>query len=480
MQNSDFIREECGIFGVHGQKNSDVVAQTYLALYALQHRGQESCGIAVNDDGVIGYHRDLGLVPDVFTRDILTGLGKGNMALGHVRYASKGSKSRSHAQPIVVRHIKGNMALAFNGCLTNSAELREEAELSGAIFHSASDIEVISHVITRARLTARSIEEAVSFAMDKLKGSYSLVVMSPSKMIACRDPNGFRPLCMGCKDDNIIFASETCALDSIGASLVREIEPGEIVVADKNGVNSNRSHCAGKGTLCVFEFVYFARPDSVISGVNVQEARQRAGEYLALENPVEADVVIGVPDSGIPAALGYARESGIPYGIGFLKNRYIDRTFIQPTQLERELSVKIKLNVIESTVRNKRVVLIDDSIVRGTTCARIIRLLREAGAKEVHMRVSAPPFMHPCYFGTNIDSRENLIACKMSIPEIAKWIGVDSLGYLSVGSVLKIAENASCGFCAGCFTGEYPAPGPSMKAGTKFDRRISEKAGEEE
>ena len=477
---SDSIREECGIFAIHGSKNSDVAAQTYLALYALQHRGQESCGIAVNDDGVFGYHRDLGLVPDVFTRDILAGLGKGNMALGHVRYASEGRKSRSHAQPLVVRHIKGNMALAFNGCLTNADELREEVELSGAIFHSASDIEIISHVITRERLTARSIEEAVSAAMGKLKGAYSLVVMSPSKLIACRDANGFRPLCMCCKDDNIIFASETCALDSIGATLVREIEPGEIVVVDQNGVNSNRARCAGKGTLCVFEFVYFARPDSVISGVNVHEARQRAGEYLAMENPVEADVVIGVPDSGIPAALGYARESGIPYGIGFIKNRYIDRTFIQPTQLERELSVKIKLNAIDSTVRGKRVVLIDDSIVRGTTCGRIVRLLREAGAKEVHMRVSAPPFMHLCYFGTSIDSRENLIACKMSIPEIEKWIGVDSLGYLSVESVAKMAENAACGFCTGCFTGEYPAPVPKLKKKTRFDHKISERAGEEE
>lgn len=472
---SDKPHEECGIFAIHGKRGMDVAGQTYLALYALQHRGQESCGIAVNDDGVINYHRDLGLVPDVFTREVLANIGAGDMAIGHVRYSTVGMKSRSNAQPIVVRHVKGNMALAHNGSLTNAAELREEVEMTGAIFHSTSDTEVISHVITRARLTAGSIEEAVSMAMPKLEGAYSLVVMSPRKLIACRDPHGFRPLCMGCKDDCIIFASETCALDAVGAKLIRELDPGELVVADKNGLRSMREHCTGKGSFCVFEFVYFARPDSVIAGASVHEARQRAGAFLARESPVEADVVVGVPDSGLDAALGYSRESGIPYGVGFIKNRYIGRTFIQPTQLERESSVKIKLNAIESTVRGKRVVLIDDSIVRGTTCGRIVRLLREAGAKEVHMRVSAPPFMHPCYFGTDIDSRENLIACKMTVPEIAKWIGVDSLGYLSVEGVSRMAGNVSCGFCTGCFTGNYPVPEPKSTAKLKFERRISEK-----
>lgn len=474
----DKPHEACGIFAIHGRKNTDVTAETYLALYALQHRGQESCGIAVNDDGIISYHRDLGLVPDVFTRDTMSRLGTGNMALGHVRYSPSDRQSRSNAQPVVVRHVKGNMALAHNGSLTNSAELREEVELTGAIFHSTSDTEVISHVITRARLTSPSIEAAVSAAMLRLEGAYSLVVMSPRKLIACRDPHGFRPLCMGCKDDSIIFASESCALDIVGARLIRELDPGEIVVVDENGPRSIREHCSGKGNMCVFEFVYFARPDSVIAGAGVHEARQRAGAFLAMENPVDADVVIGVPDSGLDAALGYSRESGIPYGVGFIKNRYIGRTFIQPTQTERESAVKIKLNVIASTVRGKKVVLIDDSIVRGTTCGRIVGMLREAGAKEVHMRVSAPPFIHPCYFGTDIDSRENLIACRMTIPEIEKWIGVDSLGYLSVEAVSKIAKDADCGFCTGCFTGKYPVREPKVVTKTRFDRKIGERGQE--
>lgn len=471
----DHLHEECGVFGIHSARGVDVAAQTYLALYALQHRGQESCGIAVNDDGVIHYHRDLGLVPDVFTREVLEKLGSGNMALGHVRYSTTGSKSRSNAQPLVVRHIKGAMAIAHNGNLTNAAELREELEMEGAIFHSTGDSEVISHIVTKARIETPSIEEALEKAMYRLKGAYSLVVMSPNKLIAVRDPNGFRPLCIGCLGESILFASETCALDSLGAKLIREVEPGEIVVVGTEGVRSIRTHCGSRGSLCVFEYVYFARPDSVIAGVGVHLARRRAGEILAQEHPVEADVVIGVPDSGLDAALGYADRSGIPYGVGFVKNRYVGRTFIQPTQNEREASVKIKLNVIESTVKGKRVVLIDDSIVRGTTCARIVRLLREAGATEVHMRVSAPPFRNPCYFGTDIDSRENLIACKMSIPEIGNWIGVDTLGYLSVEGVKQMAQGANCDFCVGCFTGNYPIEEPKTRKKNKFEHKISEK-----
>lgn len=474
----DSLHEECGVFGIHGRRGADVAAQAYLALYALQHRGQESCGIAVNDDGLIHYHRDLGLVPDVFGREQLEKLGSGNMAMGHVRYSTTGKKSRTNAQPLVVRHIKGSMAIAHNGNLTNATELREELEMNGAIFHSTNDTEVISHVVTQARLTAPSIEKAIEKAMTRIEGAYSLVIMSPTKLIAVRDPNGFRPLCMGCCDDAIIFASETCALDSLGATLIREIDPGEIVVVTQDGVNSNRTHCGKRGSLCVFEYVYFARPDSVIAGASVHEARKRAGGFLAKEHPVDADVVIGVPDSGLDAALGYSEQSGIPYGVGFIKNRYVGRTFIQPTQNERETSVKIKLNVIGATVRGKRVVMIDDSIVRGTTCARIVSLLREAGAIEVHMRVSAPPFRNPCYFGTDIDSRENLIACKMSIPEIAKWIGVDSLGYLSVDSVKRMAAGANCDFCVGCFTGTYPVKEPDTRKKDKFEYRISERVEE--
>jgi len=470
----DKVGEECGVFGICSVKGSDVALKAYLALYALQHRGQESCGIAVNDDGVINYHRDLGLVPDVFTKTVLEKLGRGNMAVGHVRYSTTGTQTRTNAQPLVVRHIKGPMVLAHNGNLTNAAELREELELSGSIFHSTNDTEVISYIITKARLNTGSIEEALEQCMHEIKGAYSLVIMSPTKLLAARDPHGFRPLCMGrLEDGTIIFASETCALDSLGAKLERELDPGEIVVVGKDGVRSIRTHCGDKGSMCVFEFVYFARPDSVIHGVSVHTARLRAGAFLALEHPVQADVVIGVPDSGLDAALGFSHQSGIPYGVGFIKNRYIGRTFIQPTQLERENAVKIKLNVIGSTVYGKRVVLIDDSIVRGTTSGRIVNLLREAGATEVHMRVSAPPFMHPCYFGTDIDSRENLIACKMTVPEIANYLGVDSLGYLSVDNVSKIAQGADCSFCVGCFSGKYPVEEPRYRPKDKFEQKLS-------
>ena len=470
------LHEECGVFGVYStRKDPDVTSITYMALYALQHRGQESCGIAVNNRGVINVHKDLGLVPDVFNREILDKLGDGQMAVGHTRYSTCGTAVRSNAQPLVVRHVKGTMAMAHNGALTNSTELREELELGGAIFHSTNDSEVISYIIISERLHTNSIEEAVEKAMDRIKGAYSLVIMSPQKLIAARDPNGFRPLCMGDLDGDVVFASESCALDSIGARFIRDIEPGEIVVCDKNDVRSIKSHCGtAPSALCVFEFVYFARPDSVIEGASVHRARKRAGAFLALEHPVQADVVIGVPDSGLDAALGFAEQSGIPYGIGFIKNRYIGRTFIQPTQKQRERAVNIKLNALADTVRGKRVVLVDDSIVRGTTSARIVKLLRDAGATEVHMRVSSPPFTNPCYFGTDVDSKENLIACKMPIEDIAGHIGVDSLGYLSVSDVKHIAEGAGCGFCVGCFTGEYPVDAPKNCAKCKFENQISE------
>ena len=466
------LHEECGVFGVWYPREADVAADAYMALYALQHRGQESCGIAVNRDGVITVHKDLGLVPDVFNKDVLDKLGLGRMAVGHVRYSTTGKPIRSNAQPLVVRHVKGTMALAHNGNLTNALELREELELGGAIFHTTNDTEVISYIITSERLKAGSIEEAVDGAMNRLKGAYSLVIMSPQKLIAARDPDGFRPLCMGKMGDAYVFASESCALDSIGAHFIRDIDPGEIVICDNAGVRSIRSHCGKEGTLCVFEFVYFARPDSVIEGASVHEARQRAGAYLALEHPVQADVVIGVPDSGLDAALGYAKQTGIPYGVGFIKNRYVGRTFIQPTQGQREKSVRIKLNALAATVEGKRVVLVDDSIVRGTTSARIVSLLREAGATEGHMRISSPPFVDVCYFGTDVDSRDNLIACQMSIDEIRKKIGADSLGYLSVSDVQKIASGARCKFCTGCFTGQYPVEVPGEVPKDKFENAI--------
>ena len=470
----DKPREECGVFGIYENHTADVAASAYYALYALQHRGQESCGIVVNDEGVMTSHKDVGLVPEVFSGEQLAKLGQGQMAVGHVRYSTTGTVTATNAQPLFVRHVKGPMVLAHNGNLVNAHELREKLELDGAIFHTTNDTEVIAYMITRERLTAPSIEVAVESAMNHIKGAYSMIVMSPQKLIAVRDPSGFRPLVMGEKDGAVIFASETCALDSLGAKFVRDILPGEIVVVTPDGIKSITTHCGGKHTLCVFEFVYFARPDSVIEGMSVHTARKRAGEFLAKAYPVEADVVVGVPDSGIDAAMGYAKESGIPYGMGFIKNRYVGRTFIQPTQGMRDDSVRIKLNALEATVRGKRIVLIDDSIVRGTTSARIVNLLRDAGATEVHMRVSSPPFMNPCYFGTDIDNRNKLIAWRMNVDEIAKQIGVDSLGYLSVDDVSHIAEGAHCGFCVGCFSGKYPIDVPAEMPKDKFEQKFTE------
>ena len=473
---TDKLHEECGVYGIYDKSGDvgDVVAATYYGLYALQHRGQESCGIAINDDGVISKHRDIGLVNEVFTKEVLASLPQGQMSLGHCRYATTGTRNRANAQPLVIRHIKGTMALAHNGNLTNAAELREEIELGGGIFHATSDTEVIAYTITKERLTAPSIEAAVVAAMNHLKGAYSLVVMSPRKLIAARDPLGFRPLCMGRLGESVIFASESCALDAIGATFERDIEPGEVVVVSEKGIESNKTHCGKGSALCIFEYIYFARPDSVIEGSCVHQARQRAGAFLALEHPVQADVVIGVPDSGLDAALGFSKQSGIPYDIGFLKNKYIGRTFIAPSQKQRENDVRIKLNPIASAVRGKRVVLIDDSIVRGTTSLKIVKLLREAGATEVHMRLSSPPFLYPCYFGTDIDSSENLIAYKHTVDEIAKMIDVDSLGFLSLEALPKLAENTHCGFCDGCFTGKYPVEPPVQTEKDKFETKLSE------
>ncbi len=471
------LREECGVFGVYSPETYGIADTVYYGLFALQHRGQESCGIVVNDDGVFSPYKDTGLVNDVFTPEIIEQLGEGSIAVGHVRYGTTGSNDRSNAQPIVVNHVKGKMALAHNGNLVNSGELRRELELQGSIFHTTSDTEVISYIITKERLTAPSIEQAVNRAMDRLKGAYSLVVMSPSKLIAVRDEHGFRPLCYGkTTDGRYIVASESCALDAVGAQFIRDIKPGEIVVFDKNGVRTIEDHCNKKPcTLCVFEYIYFARPDSIIDGCCVHSARVRAGAFLALQHPVQADVVIGVPDSGLDAAIGYSKQSGIPYGIGFIKNKYIGRTFIAPGQKNREDKVRIKLNPIPDTVRGKRIVMIDDSIVRGTTSARIVKLLREAGASEIHMRVSAPPFLNPCYYGTDIDSRDNLIACKHSTDEIAEIIGVDSLGYLSIENVKQIAKGMNgCGYCTACFDGVYPTEIPQTPLKNRFETKISE------
>ncbi len=466
-----------GVFGIRSNKTLDVAGASYYALFALQHRGQESCGITVNDDGVFTTYKDSGLVSEVFTPPVLASLGSGNACVGQVRYGTYETKSRENAQPLVINHVKGSLAIAADCVLINSRELRDELEYEGAIFHTTTDVEVMSYVITRERLTCGSIEEAVLRSVKRFEGSFSMLLMSPTKLIAVRDACGVRPLCMGqMEDGTYVFASESTALDSVGAKLVRDVEPGEIIVISNNGMESIRELCGTKKTgLCCFEYIYFARPDSIIDGTSVHLARQQAGIFLAQDHPCEADVVIGVPDSGLDAAIGYAKGSGIPYGIGFIKNKYIGRTFIQPVQSQREDTVRIKLNAISETVKGKRVVLVDDSIVRGTTSARIVNLLREAGATEVHMRVSSPPFINLCPYGTDIDAIESLIANKHSVEEIREIIGVDSLGYLNLDKVDKIAKYTNLSFCKGCFTGTYPTPLAASHGKFRFQQKLSEK-----
>ncbi|MCM1507672.1 MAG: amidophosphoribosyltransferase [Ruminococcus flavefaciens] len=468
----DEMHEECGVFGIYEKKTTDVASSVYFGLYSLQHRGQESCGIAVCDDGVFSHKKADGLVSEVFTREELDKLGKGNMAVGHVRYSTTGGKNHNNIQPLVIRHVKGNLALAHNGNLINASEIRRDFEMSGAIFHGTSDTEAIAYSIVRERLSCSSTEEAVERAIPHIKGAYSCILMTATKLIAFRDPNGFRPLCIGeTPDGAYVVASESCALDSVGAKFMRDIDAGEIVVISEDGIRSVTTHCRKSKNICIFEYIYFARPDSVIDGKSVHRARMRAGEILAESSPVEADIVIGVPDSGLDSALGYSRRSGIPYGTGFIKNKYIGRSFIQPSQNQRESAVRIKLNAIRETVQGKRVIMIDDSIVRGTTCARIVHLLREAGAKEVHVRISSPPFVHSCYFGTDIDSEENLIACKYdNISDIAEYIGADSLAYLPAEKLGRLIDSDN--FCHGCFTGNYPLDVSGAGGKNKFDEKI--------
>ena len=469
------IHEECGVFGILSNQKENLGKLVYYGLYALQHRGQESCGIVVNDDGVFSSYKDLGLVSEVFSRDTLAHLSEGTMAVGHVRYGTTGGTIRNNCQPIEVNHQKGKMALAHNGNLSNALELRDKLELSGAIFHTTSDTETIAYMITRERLTAPSIEDAVSHAMNALEGAYSLILMSSAKMIAVRDPYGFRPLCYGkMQDGSYVIASESCALTAVGAELVRDLLPGEILVFSEQGIESRREHCGiRKQKTCIFEYIYFARPDSVIDKISVSAARIQAGKILAQKKPVRADLVIGVPDSGLDAALGFSQASGIPYGIGLVKNKYIGRTFISPGEKERVDLVRMKLSPIISAIRGKRVVLIDDSIVRGTTSKQIVTLLREAGAKEIHMRISAPPFLHPCYYGTDIDSEENLIASHHGEEEIADLIGADSLGYLPLECLHELIGNHA--YCDACFSGNYATKIPQDVRKDRFERKLSER-----
>jgi amidophosphoribosyltransferase len=475
MLTFDKLHEECGVFGVAASTESaiDPTYETFTGLFSLQHRGQESSGIAVNDSGVISCRKALGLIMEVFDERTLRAM-KGDAAIGHVRYSTTGNPNVENAQPIVVTHHKGNLAVAHNGNLVNAGELRHEIEKTGGIFHSSSDTEIIAYIIVQERLSTDSIEDALIRAMKRIKGAYSLLIMSPRKLIAARDPNGFRPLCVGKLDNHFIFASETCAIDAVGGAFLRDIRPGEVVVVEDGLMRSVDSGLRADKTFCSFEFIYFARPDSVLEGISVEWARHEMGRYLARESGVEADIVIGVPDSGISAAQGYAAETGIPYGVGLIKNRYIGRTFIQPSQGQRERAVRLKLNPLSANIKGRRVIMIDDSIVRGTTSARIVSALREAGAREVHMRISSPPFLHPCYFGTDIPDSESLIAHNHTIDETARIIGADSLAYLSLTSLSDVLNKAGCSVCDACFSGAYPVKPPTAAEKHIFDRHLAQ------
>lgn len=470
----DKLGEECGVFGAYDFDGADVASTIYYGLFALQHRGQESCGIAVSDTagpkGKVLSSKDMGLLNEVFTPEILEKL-KGDIGVGHVRYSTAGSSTRENAQPLVLNYVKGTLGMAHNGNLINTPELRQELAYTGAIFQTTIDSEVIAYLIARERLNSKTVEEAVGRAMKKIKGAYSLIVMSPRKLIGARDPFGFRPLCIGKRENTYVLASETCALDTIGAQFIRDVEPGEIVtISPEKGIESDRSMCLPKEqhARCVFEYIYFARPDSYIDGMSVYNSRILAGKYLAIDSPVEADLVVGVPESGNCAALGYSLQSGIPYGQAFVKNSYVGRTFIKPKQKSRESSVQVKLNALREAVAGKRIIMIDDSIVRGTTSDRIVRMLRDAGAKEVHMRVSSPPFLWPCYFGTDVPARDQLIAHNRTVEEICKIIGADSLGYLREERLEQIVEGRS--ICKGCFTGKYPLEPPTEDIRGEFDQ----------
>ena len=453
------LHEECGVFGIFNNDKHDVARTTYHGLYALQHRGQESAGIAVNDQGIIVHHKDMGLVPEIFNDVVLNHL-KGHIAIGHVRYSTTGASLRENAQPMVVKYKIGQLALAHNGNLVNAEELRSKMEENGAIFQTTSDTEVIANLISRYRVSSGNIEDTLEKVMDTIKGSYAIVIVTPKKLIGIRDPQGIRPLCIGKLDNSYVLASESCALDAVGAELVRDVKPGEIVFISEDGIKSIQAKKKEPSHLCIFEFVYFARPDSVIDGVSVLQSRIDAGKRLAIEHPVEADIVIGAPDGGLNAALGFSRQSGIPYGQGLLKNRYVGRTFIQPEQGQRESGVRIKFNAMKAEIAGKRVIMVDDSIVRGTTTKRIVQMLKDAGAKEVHMRVSSPPYKFPCYFGIDISSSKQLVASKYTVDGICSMIGADSLGYLSLEGLLGIASGSQCGFCTACFNSKYPMEVP--------------------
>ncbi|MFR4350655.1 MAG: amidophosphoribosyltransferase [Roseburia sp.] len=470
----DELHEECGVFGMYDFAGGDVASTIYYGLFALQHRGQESCGIAVSQTsgpkGKVTSYKGMGLVNEVFTQESLEPM-HGDIGVGHVRYSTAGSSTRENAQPLVLNYVKGTLALAHNGNLINAGELRKDLEYTGAIFQTTIDSEVIAYHIARERLKSKTVEEAVGRACRKIKGAYSLVVMSPRKLIGVRDPYGFKPLCIGRRDDAYIIVSESCALDTVGAEYVRDVLPGETVtITPENGIVSDLSRAIPKEqeARCIFEYIYFARPDSHIDGVSVYASRIKAGRFLAMDSPVEADLVVGVPESGNAAALGYSMQSGIPYGTAFVKNGYVGRTFIKPKQSSRESSVKVKLNVLGEAVAGKRIIMIDDSIVRGTTSDRIVKMLRDAGATEVHVRISSPPFLWPCYFGTDIPEREQLIAYNRTVDDICQVLGADSLGYLAINRLEDMADGL--GICRGCFDGKYPMEPPKEDIRGEYER----------
>ena len=477
MAELEHLKEECGVFGMYDFSGGDVATSIYYGLFALQHRGQESCGIAVSETngpkGKVSSHKDMGLLNEAFTPEVLEKL-KGDIGVGHVRYSTAGSSTRENAQPLVLNYVKGTLGLAHNGNLINTPQLHKELEYTGAIFQTTIDSEVIAYLIARERLNSKTVEEAVGRAMKKLKGAYSLIVMSPRKLIGARDPFGFRPLCIGKRDNAYIVTSETCALDTIGAEFIRDVRPGEVVtITREKGIESDMTMALPKEqeARCIFEYIYFARPDSHIDGQSVYASRIQAGRFLAQDSPVEADLVTGVPESGNAAALGYSLESGIPYGTAFVKNGYVGRTFIKPKQSSRESSVQVKLNVLREAVAGKRVIMIDDSIVRGTTSDRIVRMLRDAGATEVHVRISSPPFLWPCYFGTDIPAREQLIAYNRTIEDIRNIIGADSLGYLGIDRLSQMVGGLP--ICTGCFTGKSPMEPPKEDIrGEYYDKEI--------
>ena len=458
----DKPHEECGVFGIYDLDGNDVASTIYYGLFALQHRGQESCGIAVSDTNgprKVDLLKGMGLVHEVFNQDNISKL-KGNIGVGHCRYSTAGDSIPSNAQPLVLNYVKGTLMMAHNGNLINANELREELAYTGAIFQTTIDSEVIAYHIARERIKVKTAEQAVANAMKKIKGAYALVVSSPRKLIGARDPYGFKPLCIGKRDNAYILASESCALDTVDAEFVRDVEPGEIVTIDANGIRSDKSLCLKPEdqARCIFEYIYFARPDSYFDGMSVYHSRIMAGKFLAIDSPVDADVVIGVPESGNAAAMGYAMQSGIPYGTAFVKNSYVGRTFIKPHQKSRESSVRVKLNVLKEAVDGKRVIMIDDSIVRGTTSDRIVQMLKDAGATEVHVRISSPPFISECYFGTDVPNKELLIAYNRTIDEIRQIIGCESLAYLNIDRLIEISGGKS--ICTGCFTGKYPMEPP--------------------